>query len=347
MRNICTFLALWLIAALPARADDAPLHVVATLPHLAEHARAVGGARVEVVNLARGDQDPHFVQATPTLMVEANKADLYIEEGLELELWSEHVLDGARNAKVRVGAPGHVFASQGVPVLEKPTVVSRAQGDVHPNGNPHVWLDPLNAILEARNIADALKVADAAHAAEFEEGFKAYAGRIEKAFYGEEIVRLLGSETLEKLQRKETLDDFLAKKQYKGAPLSEKLGGWKKKLAPYRGAKVIGYHKEWSYFVRCFGIEIVQNLEPKPGIPPTPGHLAELEALVKTTKISAILVCPYNNVGVAESFGERTGIPVALMPPDVGGTPEAKDYVSLMDTIVDKLAAALEKGGAK
>jgi len=329
----------------PASAGDDTLRIAATLGHLAAHARAVGGNRVTVVQLGRGDQDPHFVQPTPSLMVEANRADLYVEVGLDLELWSEHVLDGARNAKIRVGAPGHVFAAVGIPVIERLAVVSRAQGDVHPNGNPHVWLDPLNAILEAQNVAEALKRVDPASAEAYDRGFKEYKARIEESLFGAELVRLLGAETLTGLARKEALADFLEQKKYKGEPLAKRLGGWLGKMRPHRGKKVITYHRDLSYFARAFGLEVVNTIEPKPGIPPTPGHLAELEKLAASTRLGAVFCTPYQNVGVAEGFAKRTSLPVLVLPVDCGATPETQDYFGLVNQLVEQVSAALAKGG--
>jgi zinc/manganese transport system substrate-binding protein len=342
LKKMLALIAVAATTAVAAQADE-PIRAVATLPHLAAHIREIGGDRVSVVALGRPDQDPHFIQPTPSLMVEANRARLYAEVGLDLELWSEHVIDGARNAQIRVGSPGHVYASERVPALEVPAVISRAQGDVHPRGNPHVWLDPMNGVIEAENIADALKRVDPAGAEAYEKRLVDYRARIQKALFGEELVRMLGADTLTSLARKDALDDFLATKKYKGAPLADKLGGWKKKLLPYRGAKLLAYHREWSYFARQFGMEVVANLEPKPGIPPTPGHLAELEDLAKKTKIAAVVAAPYNNTSLAESFCERTGIPLVVLPTEV--IEETKDYIGLMDTIVDRLAATLAKSG--
>lgn len=332
--------------AAPARAED-PIRVVTTLQHLAAHARAVGGDRVEVTALARGDQDPHFIQPTPALMVAANKADAYIEVGLELELWSEHVLDGARNAKVRVGFPGHIFAATGIPVLQRPAVISRAQGDVHPSGNPHVWLDPVSAILEARNVADGLKRLDPAGEKGHEERFARYKLKIAEAHYGAELVRLLGIDTLSTLDRKGSLTGFLEKKSYKGEPLARRLGGWRGKMLKHKGTKLLSYHQEFVYLASAFELDMASTLEPKPGIPPTPGHLAELEKLCAQVKIGALVCAPYNNLSIAEPFSERAGIPLAVVPSDVGAVEEAKDYLSLMDTIVGRLDAALSKGGKK
>lgn len=329
-----------------ARAAD-PIKVVTTLTHLAAHAREVGGDRVQVQSLGSAGQDPHFIQPTPALMVKANAADSYVEVGLELELWSEHVIDGARNANVRIGSPGHIFAAAGVPVLERPTTISRAQGDVHPNGNPHIWLDPTNAVIEAQNIAEGLKLIDRAGAADYDARFKAYKAKLEKAYFGEELVRLLGADTLTGLAQKGNLHSFLETKKYKGAPLSDKVGGWLKVLWPYRGAKLITYHREWTYFAHAFDLEVVNTLEPKPGIPPTPGHLTELEKLAASTKIGAVVAAPYYNVGLAESFAERVHVPLLVSETEPDDRDGKADYVAYMDKVVDEMAKTLARGGGK
>jgi ABC-type Zn uptake system ZnuABC Zn-binding protein ZnuA len=329
-----------------ARADE-PMRVVATLGHLAAHAREVGGDKVSVVSLTTGAQDPHFVQPTPSLMVHANQARVYIELGLDMELWSEHVLDGARNQQVRVGYPGHLYAATNIPVLERPAVITRAQGDVHPNGNPHIWLNPLNAALEAKNIAEAFARNDPANQAFYEERAKSYGDRIRRAYYGDALVDLLGAETLEKLQRNDALLEFLEKRKYKGEVLSGKVGGWLGKMWPHRGRRVVTFHRDFSYFAKAFDVEVMNTLEPKPGVAPSPGHLSALEEAAKTLKVDAVLVTPYQNTGLAEGFAQRIGAPSLVIQVDCGATESTQDYMGLMGTLVDSLAGAFAKGGGK
>jgi ABC-type Zn uptake system ZnuABC Zn-binding protein ZnuA len=350
MRNRCLpllALAASLLSAPGAPADEAAapakLRVVATLPHLAAHAREVGGDRVEVVALARGDQDPHYVQPTPSLMVEANRADLYVEVGLELELWSEHVLDGARNAKIRVTGPGHVFASAGVPLMGVPVSLTRAQGDIHPYGNPHIWLSPLNGVIEARNIEAGLERVDPGSAEYYRKRLADYESRIVRAYFGDELVKLLGEETLEKLGLEGRALDFLARKKFKGEPLAARAGGWLGKIGPYRGTKLVAYHVEWTYFSRDFGLPVEMFIEPKPGIPPTPQHLLEVKDYVRREGVPAIIYSPYFSVSNFDVLGKETGAKIVLLPTEVGGVPEAKDYFSLFDAITDRLAAALAR----
>lgn len=324
-----------------AAAEEKKIHVVTTLPHLAAHAREVGGDRVEAVALAHGDQDPHYIQATPSLMVEANKADLYVEVGLELELWSEHIVDGSRNANIRVGRPGHVFAHEGVPLLNVPTNLTRAEGDVHPYGNPHIGVSPLNGIIEARNIAAGLARVDPKHEEEYAKRTKDYEERLLRAYAGKELVDILGGDTVLKLGLEGRLIPFLESKKFKGEPLGKRAGGWLGKLLPYAGTKLVAYHAEWNYFSRDFGLTIDTFIEPKPGIPPTPEHLLEVKELMKREKVPAIIYSPYFSVANFEALAHETGAKIVLLPTDVGGVPEAKDYFSLFDAITTRLGDAL------
>lgn len=326
--------------------DESPrkVQVVVTLPHLAAHVRAIGGDKVDVEALARGDQDPHFVQPTPALMVKANEADLFVENGLELELWSERIIDGARNARIRVGAPGHLYAGHDVPLLEVPRVLSRSEGDIHPYGNPHVWLSPLNGIIEARNIATALAGVDGANAEYYKKRAAEYEAKILNAYAGEELVKLLGAETLVKLGLRGKLLDFLEEKTFKGEKLSKRAGGWLRTMLPFRRTKVVAYHREWPYFERDFGLEIAAHIEPKPGIPPTPGHLLEVKKLIVEEKIPLIIYAPFYRTSNFKALGAETGAKLVLLPTDVGGVREAKDYISLFDVMVDRLKSAMEEG---
>jgi ABC-type Zn uptake system ZnuABC Zn-binding protein ZnuA len=329
------------LAAAPQDEAARKVRVVATLPHLAAHARAIGGENVEVVALARGDQDPHYVQPTPSLMVEANRADLYLENGLELELWSEHVIDGSRNAAIRVGQKGHVYTSRGMPLLDVPRALTRAEGDVHPYGNPHIWLSPLGGVIEARNVAAGLAAVDPARADDYQKAEEAYEARILSAYAGEELVKLLGAETLLKLGLEGKLLDFLDKKTFKGEKLSKRAGGWLGALLPWRGTKLVAYHKEWPYFEREFGLVISDHIEPKPGIPPTPSHLLEVKERIKREAIPVIIYSPYFSAANFDVLAKETGAKLVLLPTEVGGVPEATDYFRLFDALVGRLKAAL------
>jgi zinc/manganese transport system substrate-binding protein len=329
-----------LLAGLPAQPAAAAdkLQVVCTLPHLASLAREVGGDRVDVTALASGQVNPHFVAPTPRLMAATSEADLFVEVGANLELWTERVLDGARNPAVRWGQPGHVFASTGVEFIQRPVVVSRQQGDVHPQGNPHVWLNPHNAVLMARNIAEGLKRVDPEAAGTYAANLERFEARVAGAYFGAELVTLLGHELLWRLQRTGRLFSFLEERRYKGAPLAERAGGWLGRMWPHRGAAFVSFHQIWGYFAVAFDLAEVGQLEPKPGIPPTPGHLAELEERSKARGVTVVVCAPFYDLAKAESFAERVGAGATGFPTE----PEAPiaGWFDLMDELTKRFARA-------
>jgi zinc/manganese transport system substrate-binding protein len=326
-----------------ARADDDKLEVVCTLPHLAAIAGEVGGDRVAATALASGLVDPHFVIATPGLMATASSAELYVEVGMQLELWSERVIDGARNPRIRVGQDGHVYTFLGVDTLQAPTTLSRVQGDVHPLGNPHIWLDPLNAKIQARNVALALARVDPAGRETYERNLAAFVEKLDRAYYGEELVTLLGADLLDRLARSGKLFDFLAERSFKGARLDQKLGAsWLGRMWSHRRTAFVGYHQTWIYFARAFDLGELGQLEPKPGIPPTPGHLAQLAEQCEAAGARVVLCEPYFPIVNAESFAERVG-GVAVRMPTEPGVDGIEGYVGLIDELVRRFVEAAEK----
>jgi zinc/manganese transport system substrate-binding protein len=296
--------ALILLAlALPGAASAEPLKVVTTIETLADLARRVGGDRVSVVSLSHGYQDPHFVEAKPSLMVMLNQADLLIDVGLDLEIgWLPPLVTGSRNEKIQPGQPGHLDASTFIDVLDVPTVkVTRAMGDIHPLGNPHYWIPPVNAVKIARGIVDRMKQLRPQDGAEFDAGFKKF------------------------------LDE-----------LKTRAPAWDRAAKPLAGLKVVTYHRSWSYVEQWLKLDEVGEIENKPGIPPSPSHLAELIATMRSAKARAILVEDYYNRAIAEDVGEKTGAKVLSMPSDVGAKPELKSYFDLVDTVLRNLSTALQ-----
>src|SRR5882757_1129656 len=239
IRLIWVSMVVLVLAAAPAFAD---LKVATSLTDLASVAQFVGGKHVTAQSLCRGFEDPHFVPAKPSLMKAIQHADVFISTGLELDAgWLPLVLPGSRNPKIQPGAPGFVDASEGVDVLEKPSgTVSRAEGDVHPLGNPHYYTDPKNLKVVADHLAEVFSKLDAANAADYAANAKAFDERMEAS-----------------------------------------LAKWEKQMAPYKGASIVTYHKNFVYFAERFGLKLFGNVEPKPGIPPTPRHIAELAAAMK------------------------------------------------------------------
>jgi zinc/manganese transport system substrate-binding protein len=295
------FLLLFAFMA-PASFAAPKINVVTTTTDLASLTQEIGGDRVGVTALAKGYQDPHFVDPKPSFLTLLRNADLLEVVGLELEIgWLPPLLDQSRNPKIRPGGSGYLDASQGVEILDRPAgAVNRSMGDVHPNGNPHYWLEPGNAIRMAIQISQRLSQIHPGDATYF-------AGR---------------------------LQDFKVR-------MNEANKRWTAALAPYRNAKIVTYHRSWPNFTRRYGLNVIGYVEPKPGIPPSPSHTFELINQMKAQQVKVILVEPFFDLKTPNSIAERTGAKVVVMYPSVGGTPETGDYFKLFDRNVDALVKAL------
>ncbi|MGB3942102.1 MAG: metal ABC transporter substrate-binding protein [Candidatus Manganitrophaceae bacterium] len=276
--------------------------MVTTTEDLAAIAKEVGGDRVQVESLAKGTQDPHFLEAKPSLILKLSRADLFVQVGLDLEAgWVPALLVGARNGKIQRGEPGFVDASIGITLLEVPTGrIDRSAGDIHLQGNPHFWLDPMNGKQIARNIGEGLKRVDPERA----------------PFYDRNIA------------------DFSRR-------LDEAAARWEEKMKPFAGTKVITYHKSWPYFLKRFGLTATGYIEPKPGIPPSASHLNDLIALIKQEQVKVILMEPYFSDQAPKFVAEKSGAKVIVLPPSVSIATGMKDYFQLFDSLVDTLAEAL------
>lgn len=274
---------------------NAALNVVTSTADLKSIAEYIGGDRVLVKSIASGNSNPHFVEVLPSYMVMVTRADIYFKVGLELDFWAQPIIDGSRNGKLVI-----VDCSQGVEPMEKPTAkIDASMGDVHPQGNPHYWLDPDNALIIAGNISRGLIQADPSGKAIYESNLAKFKSR-----------------------------------------LQEKMIDWQKKASPLKGIEIITYHNSWPYFSRAFGLTVAGFVEPKPGIEPTPAHTAELIELVKSHGIKVIGKEPYFSDKSPKVIASATGAKIVNLPPSVGGDPQANDYFSLIDTIIDRLLTA-------
>lgn len=326
-----------LFASALAVQAGAKLNVVTTTEDLADLVRQVGGSQVTVSSLVTGNRDPHFLEARPGFMSRVRNANLFVAVGLSLEVgYEQAILQGSGNSKVQIGARGHLYASAGIATLEKPASASRAQGDIHPDGNPHVWLDPYNARIMATNIANAMVKLDPANANTYLQNLSAFLSKIDAAMFGEALVQKYGAQKLWDLSNSGELFERL-----RAAGDFDRLGGWAKKMAPHQGKAIVAYHRTWSYFAKRFGLRVVAELEPKPGIPPTPGHLASVTRIMREQNVRVILHETYYSTGAAKSIASQTSATVVVAPPSVGADPAARDYISLIDTIVNRLAGAL------
>jgi ABC-type Zn uptake system ZnuABC Zn-binding protein ZnuA len=318
------------------------LRVVATLPTYAAIAREITGETADVQSIARGDEDAHFVNARPSFAAMLQRADVFISTGLDLELWVPALLDRANNPGIVEGGPGHVVAYSGVELLDVPENVSRTGGDVHVFGNPHIHTDPINAIIVARNILAVLRRVDPANAATYDANTAAFEDRVIRSLFGDEIVELLGAETLFDLARNGRFWEFAEGQTFQEKPLADYVGGWLGEAAPFRNQRMVCYHKNWAYFSARFRIECAMYVEPKPGIPASPGHVRAVIDFIETENIPVVFAANYFSSNQVERVASRTGAVPVVVPEHVAGEDEVDDYFTLVDTWVTRLSAAFE-----
>jgi ABC-type Zn uptake system ZnuABC Zn-binding protein ZnuA len=297
-----------LLVALAAGRAEAGVNVMTTTEDLADLARAVGGDKIKVESIARGYQDPHFVEAKPSFILKLHAADLLVVVGRELEIgWLPPLIQQSRNAKIQPGADGYLDASQTVKILDIPTgQITRAMGDVHPQGNPHYQLDPGNGRRIAKAIAAKLAQMSPADAAYFDQRYADFDKRLAEA---------------------------------------EKR--WDAAMAPYKGLKIVTYHRSWPNFCDRFGLDVIGYVEPRPGIPPSPSHTIELMQEMKRLGVKIILVEPYFDLKTPDSIARETGAKVVVLAPSVGAEKEITDYIKLFDYDVNLVAAAITATGGK
>jgi ABC-type Zn uptake system ZnuABC Zn-binding protein ZnuA len=317
-----------------------PVRVVATLPVYGSIVLLIGGSEVSVSSIADPREDAHFVRPKPSFAADIRRADLFITTGLDLELWVPTLLDRAGNSRVSEGGPGYVTAYTGIKLLDIPTSTDRAAGDIHIYGNPHVFTDPLNSIQIARNITTGLKKVAPDRAATWDRGLADFSTQLYNRLYGEKLVGIVGGEALANLSRTGKLLSFLQANQYEGKPLAALLGGWTATAQPFRGKEIICYHKNWAYFEDRFQVHCAEYVEAKPGIPPTPGHVAKLISLMKSKHINVMIAADYFGKDKVETVARRAGATYVMMPLAPGGGNGVVTYFDMVDAWVDNLAAA-------
>jgi zinc/manganese transport system substrate-binding protein len=291
--------------------------------------------------LAKGTEDPHFVDAKPSFVKVLSQADVFVQVGMELEVgWAPTLLQQANNARVLPGVPGFIDASTVITPLDVPSgQVDRSMGDVHPFGNPHYLLDPLQGLTVARLLRDRLSTLRQAQRPYFEERYSAFAQRLGAALVGETLARKYDVEKLGLLAEHGRLQDFL---QSQGE--AALLGGWLGRLAPYAGAKAVSDHSEWSYFAQLFRIQVTGFMEPKPGMPPTTAHLQGLVQSMRAQGVRLILASAYYDPRHARFLAQNTGAKIAEMANQGGARLGTEDYLRMVDYNVNQLVTAL--GGA-
>jgi zinc/manganese transport system substrate-binding protein len=301
---VLIFMLLCVTLFVPSADAAKKLKVVTTLTDLASLTQEVGGDKVEVEALAKGYQDPHFVEPKPSFLLKLRNADLLVLVGLDLEIgWLPPLITQSGNGKIQPAGQGYLDASQFAEILEIPQgKVTRAEGDVHPLGNPHYWLDPNNGRRIARGIATKLGEMDPADAAYFQQRYQDFEKRLADA---------------------------------------EKR--WDAEMAPYHGRKIVTYHRSWPNFAKHFDLDVIGYIEPRPGIPPTPSHTLELVNLMKRENVKIELIEPYFDLKTPNSIASMTNGKVVVMMPSVGGKPEITDYFKLFDYDINVLKQAFEQ----
>jgi zinc/manganese transport system substrate-binding protein len=322
-----------------------PIRIVTSLTTYGAIAREIVGDRGTVTSIAQGDEDPHFVQPKPSFVAVLRDADLFVTTGLDLELWVPALLDRANNRKVSEGGAGYVTAYTGIALLEVPTSLNRAEGDIHADGNPHIHTDPLNAIIIARNILTGLQRVSPADAAYFSDREKDFEKRVLEATMGTDLVSILTPATAYTLLQNDKLMEFLGATKYQGKPLLDRLGGWLKTAEVFRGKEIACYHKEWAYFGHRFQVTCAEYIEAKPGIPPTPRHVEEVIALMKARKIPVLFASNYFDRNQIQQVAEKTGARAVVVPENTHGAPGVETYFDLMNAWINGLAAGF-RGGA-
>jgi zinc/manganese transport system substrate-binding protein len=338
MESTMSFVRCFLIASIFAAPGQAyaKLSVVTSTMDLASIASAVGGEHAQVESICAAGQDPHYIQARPSFMRSMADADLFIRIGLELEkAWETPLLRGSRNAKIQLGEVGHLDVSERIAKLGLPTqTVDRSMGDIHGQGNPHYWLDPYNGRIIAQTIADRLVKLDPDHAADYEKNLASFMRRLDEQMFGPKLVARFGGETLWREDNAKALQPFLSQK---GATVE--LGGWRARAARVTDMPIVTFHASWVYLTKRFDVPVAETLEPKPGIPPSPGHLVNVIRTIQERKVGLILIEPFYDRKVGDFVGAKTGVPVALVPNDAESeNPNA--YLEMLDHVIAVLSNA-------
>jgi len=351
MRKICSKLLLLLLLLVCFQQNEgickseASLKVVTTLPDYAFFAEQIGKERISVSHIVGGDQDAHFIRPKPSFVTLLRDADVLIATGLDLELWLPTVINKSGNTHIRSGQRGYVSAAQGMNLLEKPMTISRIEGGVHIYGNPHVTCSPINMKIAARNIATGLIKNDPEGKEVYLANLKNMLDKIDRRLFGDELVQIFGGDTLCSMAEKGTLIPFLKMQKLRDKPLIDYLDGWMKKMLPLRGSSIVAYHKNWVYFLKLFGLEEAGTIEPKPGIPPSPKHVARLVELMRARDLHIILAANYFDEQKIRTVANRVNAKAVIVPLYVGGEAGVDDYFQLVDRWIDGLIAAYSEKG--
>jgi len=339
---ITTAMLLIFLSAVSIGTATAKINVVTTFSDFASITTEIGGDKVNVEFLSQGDQDPHFVAPKPSLALKMKKADMFVLTGMDLEIWASTLIDKARNKKIMDGGIGYVTVYTGLEILEKPKgAISRTGGDVHVSGNPHIHTSPTNWKRISENILIGLIKVDPKNEGFYRTRQSVFVDKVDRSMYGNDLVDLIGGDKLSEMLCAGTLYTFLDK-EYQGKKLISRLGGWHKKALPFRDKKIMAYHKNWTYFCRDFGLNIIGFIEPKPGIPPTPKHVQTCVDLIKDNDIDLMLVANYFEKRKPSTIAQKTGIHALFLPLSVHAVPAITNNFELVDSWIDSINTALK-----
>ena len=292
-----------ILATLFVRPVSANLDIFTCEPEWAALAGELGGANITTYSATTALQDPHQIQARPSLLARARRADLMICTGAELESgWLPLIQRQAGNSKIQPGQSGYFQAADYVPMLETPTRLDRSAGDIHSRGNPHIQTDPRNIALVARELATRMAALDPAQADHYATRYKDFSARWEAAVHK-----------------------------------------WESEAAPLKGTPIVVHHKSWAYLENWLGLQEIATLEPKPGLPPSSAHLEKVLAQLQAQPARVIIRTAYQDPKASAWLSERAGIPAVMLPGTVGGTPETDDLFSLFEVTVHELLKVVQK----
>ena len=319
----------------------AQINIITTTTDLESIAKAITGDLAEVTSINSGKEDPHALTSRPSFVVKAKTTDLWIRIGLELEIgWESAVLRDSRNNRIQVGAQGHLDASENIERLDVPEHnAGRENGDIHPQGNPHYWLDPLNGRIIAKNISNRLSQLFPEHTDKFKANLKDFERKLDEKMFGKELLENVGSgATLWLKQTNGQLEEYLAQKNLTSDPNS-----WYGKLLPYKNAPVATYHRSWLYLLRRFDLNLAGELEPKPGVPPGPKYLTNLSNTLKQRKLAVILQEPFYSTKAAQMISSKTKAEILVCPNTAYGDENCGSYLDMLDNVISRLSKALNE----
>ncbi len=333
------------IAALDLQLSaEAKIRVVAVLPDAGWLVRELAGDRAELTVLLTGREDPHYLTARPSYILAAHRADAFIDPGMQLTVgYVPLILKNSRNSKIQVGMPGFIDTSIFIDKLDVPTRLSRAAGDVHPQGNPHYNLDPVRMIEAARAVAIGLARIDPKNSKLYRKNFLRLREKLIRRLVGDVLVDAVGPDKLLFLLKKNRLIPFLKRVRAGNRPIIRYLGGWLREMLPFRGSAFISHHKLWSYFAQRFGLVSLGELEPKPGIPPSAKHLRRIIRLASEKRPRWIFAASYQPLKTARFVSKKTGIPYLVLPVLVNAVPSVKTYPQMIDYIIAQIKKSSKK----